>query len=60
MKNKITSAFEQIAKKSKVDSLVGKLTTLCSASIQCDKFDFIVDNIDNHFDFLLSTFSDEE
>lgn len=56
MKTKIVSAFEQIEKKTILDALVGKLTTICTAAIQCDKFDFITGDIDSYLSQLVDSF----
>ena len=59
MKNKISTAFEQIEKKTKVDTLVGKLHTIMTAAIQAEQFEFYFDMITEEFDKIVNTFSDE-
>ena len=60
MKTKITTAFEKISKKSKIDSIMARVDTVLLASDSIGKFDeavsFLSESVANFVD---STFTDE-
>lgn len=60
MKKKAVTAFEQIEKQAKIETLVCKLKAILNIAIQAEQFEFYSDAISEEFDKIVNTFSDEK